>query len=495
MIVIDAQMKILPGTPNDANRDYLPEAIVGSDMVVNENGNNSIVYPERLRRHTAVLVDGVEDVWYEYVPASYDGTKPVPLVLSMHGGLMTGWGQAVYTSWTLVADREGLIVLFPDANKRRFWLVEYDKVNHSQATKPNPEGVYLNPPPDNPDDNHDMNCMLALIEHAKTRYNIDAGRVFMQGMSMGNMMTSQFARYHGQALAGQAGSAGPTALPLLFDEQDQIINRGGPLAVWQSRMELDKVPTTHFAGADTVVARNREYWLRINGCDPLPEISIQGEDNLAFYHGGKAPVVFRDVRNRDHGQTLDDAELAWDYLFSGVRRDASGVITLAETRKPRKGDAFAIAIAQGKAKALVHGQLCALQQPVFMHNKLKYHGLKGDAWVRGTYFMMPAMMVAKALHATCEQADDGLSVTLTFANGDKAQFARGSIGCVWNNEVYSMFCEAVWREGELCLPVEWIAKRICNLQTSVSQGVLYITDHYAELSQNMAELIRDELLS
>ena len=28
------------GTPNDENRDYLPLAIKGSDMVVNENGNN-----------------------------------------------------------------------------------------------------------------------------------------------------------------------------------------------------------------------------------------------------------------------------------------------------------------------------------------------------------------------------------------------------------------------------------------------------------------------
>lgn len=34
-----------PGTPDDENREYLPEAIKGSDIVVNENGNNSIPYP------------------------------------------------------------------------------------------------------------------------------------------------------------------------------------------------------------------------------------------------------------------------------------------------------------------------------------------------------------------------------------------------------------------------------------------------------------------
>ena len=61
---------ILPGEPNDANREYLPEAIKGSNMVVNENGNNSQVYPPGLKEYKGCLADGVEDVWYEYVPAS-----------------------------------------------------------------------------------------------------------------------------------------------------------------------------------------------------------------------------------------------------------------------------------------------------------------------------------------------------------------------------------------------------------------------------------------
>ncbi len=92
------KIKLRAGTPDDANREYLPEAIKGSDIVVNENGNNSQVYPERLREAAGVLADGVADRWYEYVPAGYDGTKPVPLVVGNHGGLMTGWGHAIYTS-------------------------------------------------------------------------------------------------------------------------------------------------------------------------------------------------------------------------------------------------------------------------------------------------------------------------------------------------------------------------------------------------------------
>ena len=53
-------------------------------------------------------------------------------------------------------------------------------------------------------DNHDLNYVKALIGHLLEKYNIDPGRVYMQGMSMGHMMTDQFARYYGAMLAAAA---------------------------------------------------------------------------------------------------------------------------------------------------------------------------------------------------------------------------------------------------------------------------------------------------
>ena len=84
---MNKQVRILPGTPDDANREYLPERIKTTDIVVNENGNNSIVYPEHLQEFHGVVADGLEDEWYEYVPESYDPSRPVPLVIGLHGGL------------------------------------------------------------------------------------------------------------------------------------------------------------------------------------------------------------------------------------------------------------------------------------------------------------------------------------------------------------------------------------------------------------------------
>ena len=73
-----SKIKLLPGTPDDANRDYLPEKIKGSDIVVNENGNNSRPYPARLQEKREVVFGDEEDVWYEYVPETYDPSKKTP---------------------------------------------------------------------------------------------------------------------------------------------------------------------------------------------------------------------------------------------------------------------------------------------------------------------------------------------------------------------------------------------------------------------------------
>ena len=98
------KINLLPGIPDDDNRDYLPEYLKDSEIVVNENGNNSQVYPKRLEEKKGALVDEFVDTWYQYVPESYNPEKKTPVVFSMHGGLMTGWAQAVYTSWTHIAD-------------------------------------------------------------------------------------------------------------------------------------------------------------------------------------------------------------------------------------------------------------------------------------------------------------------------------------------------------------------------------------------------------
>jgi len=477
---------ILPGIPDDANRTYLPMDIKGTERTLNENGNNSQVYPKRLVEHIEPLLDDEPETWYEYVPESYDPSKPTPLVISCHGGLMNGWGQCIYSSWTMVADREGFICVFPTAHKPGMWEIEFDPSLGIEEV----DGHKF-PSAKDPRTARDCLYILKLIELMKSKYNIDASRIYMQGMSMGNAMTSQFARYHGQVLAAVGGSAGPVGKTLLYNEDGTIKNEGGPLAVFQTRPEFNSWPDDC---ADWDVARNnmsREYWFEINGCSRIPEIMIKGEDNFAFYKGIKADVTFLDIKNRDHGQALDEAELMWDYVFSGARRGEDGSIVQTATQLPRKGDDFAIAIAEDCPNAWFRNMITPMGGKALKWQKLKYHGLNGDEMVRGEYLCVPVRFLAEVFGAKYLPSEDTLSATLILKDGREVQFARGSIGCVIDGRIEAMLCEALHREGELYVSFEWFCRSLFNLQLSSMAGTIYATDHYNVLSNNMAHIIRD----
>ena len=489
------RIHLLAGEPNDANRDYLPEAIKGSRMVVNENGNNSQVYPARLQEFCeSITDDGMTDTWFEYVPERYDPAKKTPLVFSMHGGLMTGWGQCIYTSWTQVADREGFICVFPNAHDKRMWMIECDPNTIDELSQPMPEGIpSLNKPTGTVEEYHDVRLVLALLKRMKERYNIDEGRVFMQGMSMGDCMTSQVARYCGAHFAATAGSGCPTNPLLLFAPDGSVINKGGAMDIWQSRLEHDRTPFHYGLDDRTVVRANLDYWKRINEADVLPLISLQGEKNYAFYRGNKANVVLMDVKNRDHGQTFDDAEMVWDSLFSGVRKEPDGTLVHTPTLRAQAGDAAAVAVCEGASRAWLNGAIVPLPAPVLRWDKLKYHGLNGDQIVRGSYLCVPVDFLAAAFGGTIAAQEDGRRAQLTLPDGRVFAFAEGCIGCVVDNCIEAMLCEAIFRNGTLYASLEWFCRFAWNWQVSEYDGVLYATDHYSVLSRYLSWLLQDLL--
>lgn len=482
-------LKLSAGFPNDANRDYVPMEIPGTDMTVNENGNNSQVYPERLREYTDILADGLEDIWYEYVPESYDDSKKVPLVVSNHGGLMTGWAQAVYSSWTILAEKEGFICVFPNAHAMKMWTIQ----GMSDRKRRNPDLIFPMPmDPEDYHDNHDMNFLKALISKMQEKYNIDAGRIYMHGMSMGHVMTDQFSRYYGDLLAGAAGSGAAPSVDQLYDESGTIQNWGGALPMWISHPEKNSMDGPG-VNELTVHRMGRKYWSEVNGISCAPRIRITGEDNFAFYSGEKADMVYLDIKNRDHGQALDEAFYYWNYLFSGVRREADGSIYREKTNWDTSGDTFSLAFVSQSHNAWVNNRVVPMPAASTLWQKLKYHGLNGDQLVRGQYLCVSLRFLAEVFEARYAANADNTEVILTLKDGRTAKFARGVIGCLLDDNLYAMYCEAIHRENELLVSVEWFCRFLFNLHVSGCGDAVYVTDHFAELSSFMAEIIRDEL--
>ena len=63
-------------------------------------------------------VDGVERGYLVFLPPSYRPEHPAPLVLVFHGGGGRATGIAPHTGFSLLAEREGFVAVYPDGQAR-----------------------------------------------------------------------------------------------------------------------------------------------------------------------------------------------------------------------------------------------------------------------------------------------------------------------------------------------------------------------------------------
>lgn len=132
---------------------------------------------------------GIERSYRVHVPASYDGRKPVPLVLSLHGGYGTGANQEEISGFSQLAERHGFIVAYPDGIARA-WNA----------------GECCGPPQERGVD--DVGFIRALIAQLRQQYRIDERRIYGNGFSNGGMLMHRIACEAPELFAAVASNAG-----------------------------------------------------------------------------------------------------------------------------------------------------------------------------------------------------------------------------------------------------------------------------------------------
>lgn len=126
--------------------------------------------------------DGFAHTWFEYVPPQLRGTaEKVPLVFYLHGINCVPLYGAEQSNWHDIADREGLIVVYPAPARAKAWNI-YDLPNQPS----------------------DFDFILALIDHMKQVHPIDESRIYLSGFSMGGMMCHAFSAAYPERFAAAA---------------------------------------------------------------------------------------------------------------------------------------------------------------------------------------------------------------------------------------------------------------------------------------------------
>jgi len=137
-----------------------------------------------------------------HVPTTYDGSKPVPLVVDFHGLGGSGMSELQNSPYPAVTDPEGVVMAFPDGLK-------------------GPLGTAWNVGPCCVADVDDLGFTRALVAQVQNMACIDPRRVYAVGVLTGGGMVYDLACQTADIFAAVA----PAAFDLLQENVDDCIPR------------------------------------------------------------------------------------------------------------------------------------------------------------------------------------------------------------------------------------------------------------------------------
>lgn len=123
-----------------------------------------------------IMVDGRP--FHLHVPASYDGSRPLPLVLLIHGIGVDSTLQETYMRVKAESDARGFIYAYPDGTRGpagQFW--------NGAGCCQDP----FTPPVD------DVGYLDHIIQYVQNNYRLDRERIYLIGHSNGGFMASRYA--------------------------------------------------------------------------------------------------------------------------------------------------------------------------------------------------------------------------------------------------------------------------------------------------------------
>lgn len=202
--------------------------------------------------------------YFVHVPPQAAAGRPMPVVLSFHGGGSNAEVMRTYTRMDRAADRDGYIAVYPSGSSGlggRFltW-------NAGNCCGP-AAALQID----------DVGFVLALLDDLEKRVPIDATRVYATGLSNGAMMAYRVAAEAPERIAAVAGVAGtmslqrfapsvPVPVMHIHSTQDHIARYDGgfgpPSTIADTRM--------YHAPVEEMLRK----WLDHNGC-PLRAASVE----------------------------------------------------------------------------------------------------------------------------------------------------------------------------------------------------------------------------
>ena len=202
----------------------------------------------------SLMHDGLEREYLIYVPSSYAGFYPRPLVFNFHGLGSNATEQMNYGDFRSIADEANFILVIPQGTEimgTTHWNVGGFTAGSSA---------------------NDVGFTEAMIDSVSANYNIDPDRIYSTGMSNGGYMSFHLACRLSNKIAAVASVTG-SMTPGTFDDCEP----SHPTPVLQIHGDMDNVVPYNGTAWSKAISEVIEYWVDYNGCQT--ELMSQAYDN------------------------------------------------------------------------------------------------------------------------------------------------------------------------------------------------------------------------
>lgn len=213
-------------------------------------------------------------IYRVYIPSSYDGVTPVPLVMSLHGTVSSAEEQEQKTGWNDVADDENFIVVYPQGRRSIFTLWAWNAgsgLAGDVRTAENNLGEHA--------EIDDVAFFDALIDRLLDTYCINPAQVYITGFSNGGGMTDHLACELSDKITAIGTNAGAyTPIPDGCNP-----TRAMPVITFQGKLDrivpYDGNPNMNIQGVEAWA----EAWAGRNQCDDETVIIDELPETISAY--------------------------------------------------------------------------------------------------------------------------------------------------------------------------------------------------------------------
>lgn len=274
-----------------------------------------------------VRIDGRDRTYSLHVPPGYDGSKPIPLLLMLHGRGGDGKEFAARTRMNEKADKDGFAVAYPDATK---WLGRKDLSAWDAANGLVPPGARAN----------DLEFLRQVIDRSQSQLDVDPKRIFMIGHSSGGMMTYLAASEMSDKLAavGIVSSAMsgkepkpkfPVSVISTHGTDDEVIPIKGLQGVPPILSELG-IPTFNTPEFAT------DFWKRQNGITTSGTVKVDGDITEKRFQNASNGTAVEELTLQNSGHTPEEKFHVYDRIWNFLKEHPKSDGDVAPSNDPKE---------------------------------------------------------------------------------------------------------------------------------------------------------------